>query len=185
MRAKRSNLTKKILRFAQNDKTKKVNMKKVFLLATIMIPLGIFAQENGNLNPQVQIQNVNYYNQIDDNNNSLGNVSNKINDDVTQTNIAVQQANPPAQQQGSSLGNIFSSSENENQQTKKPYCKDCEEVKKAIAAAHSSSESSHNKKSFSIRKWADKFSFNMNAKMKKMFARKYKAHTSFEVCFNW
>ena len=71
-------------------------MKNFFLVSAIILPLGIFAQVN-NVNPQAQ--NINYYNQIDENNNSLGNSSGKINDDKNsiQTNIINQQANPPMQ----------------------------------------------------------------------------------------
>ncbi len=163
---------------------KNTQMKPLLLLSTLALPIGIFAQGNFHANPPAQqAQNINYYDQLD-NNNSLGNASNKINDDAIQTNIAVQQqANPPAQQ-GSSLGNIFGSVENDNQQAKKPYCKDCEEVKKAIAAAHSSS-GSHHRKAGGLKKWSKKFSYNTRVKMKKIFAHKYRPKTSYEVCFLW
>src|ERR1051326_2001850 len=158
-------------------------MKKAFLLISIMLPIGMFAQGN---HTNIQGQNVNYFNQIDETNNSLGNAFNKINDDVIQTNIAVQAVNPPVQsQQGSSAGNFFNSPNNDNQQIKKPYCKDCEAVKKAIAAAHASSGGSHSGKHFSIKNWYERVSYNANLKMKKIFARKYKAKTSYSVCFNW
>ena len=163
-------------------------MKKLFLLSAITLPLGIFAQVN-NINPppQSQMQNVNYYDQLD-NNNSLGNASG-INNDINpiQTNIGnfQQQANPPAQvQQKKESGSIFGSEENDNSQGK-VKCKDCEEVKKAIASAHASSGVSHHRKSFSVRQWSNRFSGRMNMKMKKMFAHKHKVKTSYAMCFNW
>ena len=166
-------------------------MKKFFLLTTITLPLGIFAQgANTNINPpthaqeEQQAQNINYYNKIDENNNSLGNASNGINNDINliQTNIGnyQQQANPPAQQQ-SSLGNIFGLNDNDNTQGK-VKCKDCEEVKQAIKASHAPSSGSYHKKS---KDWKKIFSGRMHMKMKKIFARKHKVKTSYSVCFNW
>lgn len=159
-------------------------------ITALTLPIGMFAQgPNTNIqnNPpsQVQMQNINYYNQIDDNNNSLGNAS-IINDDENpiQTNLGNdfhQQGNPPAQeQQQFSLGNIFGSNANDN----KP-CTDCDEVKKAIKISHASSGGSHHRKSFSVKKWGKKISYNTNLKMKKIFAKKYKAKTTFASCFNW
>ena len=161
-------------------------MKNFFLVSAMILPLGIFAQVN-NVNPPPQAQNVNYYDQLD-NNNSLGNASG-INNDINpiQTNIGnfQQQANPPAQvQQKKESGSIFGSEENDNSQNK-VKCKDCEEVKKAIAAAHSSSGVSHHRKSFSVKQWSNRFSGRMNMKMKKMFAHEYKVKTSYAMCFNW
>ena len=163
-------------------------MKKFFLLTTIALPLGIFAQVN-NINPppQSQMQNVNYYDQLD-NNNSLGNASG-INNDINpiQTNIGnfQQQANPPAQvQQKKESGSIFGSEENDNSQVN-VKCKDCEEVKKAIAAAHSSSGASHHRKSFSMKQWSHQFAGRTNMKMKKVFAHHRKIKSNYEVCFNW
>jgi hypothetical protein len=162
-------------------------MKKVFALISLTLPFGMFAQGNFNINPPPQAQNVNYYNQIDETNNSLGNTQGKMNDDINpvQTNIAVQTANPPTQQGSQSGENFSGTGQNDNVQNKKPYCKECEEVKKAIAAAHASSGSSHHKKSPSLKKWGERFSYNTNVKMKKLFARKYKAKTSYEICFLW
>lgn len=150
-------------------------MKNLLIISALSFPLGIFAQGNGNANPQVQMQNVNYYNLINNDEN--------INDKLIQTNIYVQQANPPAQeQQGSSLGNIFGS--NEDVQQEKP-CTDCDEVKKAIKLSYASSGGSYHRKSFSMKKWSRTFSGKMNMKMKKMFAKKYKVKTSYSLCFNW
>ncbi|MBI3501513.1 MAG: hypothetical protein HY063_06945 [Bacteroidetes bacterium] len=151
-------------------------MKNLFLISILVLPIGIFAQSNGNGNQQIQMQNVNYYDQIDINNN-----------DAIQTNLGnfSQQANPPAQvQQQKSSGSIFGSEE--NNETPKSYCKDCDAVHKALAAAHASSASgTHHRKTSGFKKWCEKFSYNTSLKMKKMFARKYRAKTSYEICFNW
>ena len=165
-------------------------MKKILIPSslTFVVMLSVveaFAQgpnTNIQINPQAQSQNINYYDQINDNNNSLGNTSNIINDDINpiQTNLGNQQANPPAEQQGISFGNIFGSGEQQN----KP-CTDCDEVKQAIKASHASSGSSYHRKPFSMKKWSRTFSGKMNLKMKKMFAKKYKAKTSYAICFNW
>ena len=163
-------------------------MKNFFLVSAMILPLGIFAQVNHpEINPPPQAQNVNYYDQLD-NNNSLGNASG-INNDINpiQTNIGnfQQQANPPMQiQQQKSSGSIFGSEENDNSQVN-VKCKDCDEVKKAIAAAHSSSGSNHRGKSFGIKQWSHQFAGRTNMKMKKMFAHKYKVKTSYAMCFNW
>ena len=162
---------------------------QINLMTAVIVTLSgveAFAQgPNTNINPPPQAQNVNYYNQID-NNNSLGNAFNEINNDKNpiQTNIMIQQqANPPAQeQQGSAIGNIFSSNENVPQE--KP-CKDCDEVKQAIKASHASSGGSHHRKSFGMKKWSRVFSGKMHMKMKKVLAKKYKVKTSYALCFNW
>lgn len=165
-------------------------MKKFLIISALTLPMGIFAQGNFQINPPPQqAQTINYYNQIDDNNNSLENTS-SINDDENpiQTNIAIQQkANPHAEQQGVSLGNFFSSSGNDGAQQNKP-CTDCDEVKQAIKASHAaaaSSGNSHHRKSLGMKKWGKKFSYNTNLKIKKMFAKKYKAKTTFASCFSW
>ncbi|MBI4930923.1 MAG: hypothetical protein HY841_09190 [Bacteroidetes bacterium] len=157
------------------------------LLTALALPIGIFAQgPNTNINPPPQIQNVNYINLIDENNNSLGNASGKINDDINpiQTNIAIQQqANPPAQVQQQSSGSIFGSED--NNQSKTTGCNDCDAVKQAIKASHASSGGNYHKKSFGMKRWSRTFSGKMNMKMKKMFTKKYKAKTSYALCFNW
>ncbi len=159
---------------------KKNKMKNFLLLSAPTLPIGMFAQgPNTNNNPplQVQIQNINYYDQINDNN---------INNDINpiQTNLGnnfQQQANPPAQEEEQqSSGSFFGSNTNNN----KP-CDDCDEVKQAIKISHASSGGSHHRKSFSMKKWSRTFSGKMNLKMKKMFAKKYKTKTSFAACFNW
>ena len=162
-------------------------MKKFFLLATFILPFGVFAQTN-NINPQVQMQNANYYNQIDDSNNSLGNASNEINKDANpiQTNLGnFKQTNPPAQvQQQQSSESVFGLNEKDNNH-EKVYCKDCEAVKKALAAAHASSGASHRGKAFSMNQWSKKISGSMYMKMRKTFAHHKKVKTSYEICFNW
>ena len=163
-------------------------MKTLLTITTFSLPLGIFAQGNHlEINPPPQAQNINYYNQIDENN-LLGNASG-INNDINpiQTNIGnfQQQANPPAQvQQKKESGSIFGSEENDNSQDK-VKCKDCEEVKKAIAAAHSSSGANHHRKSFNIKQWSHQFAGRINMKMKKVFAHHRKIKSNYEVCFNW
>jgi len=161
-------------------------MKNFLIITTLTLPIGIFAQGPNThiqINPPAQAQNINYYDQID-NNNSLGNASNVINNDINpiQTNIAIQQqVNIPAQSVPQSGWNPFGSVENNND---KP-CTDCDEVKQAIKASHASSGSSYHKKSFSMKKKLRIFSGRMNMKMKKIFAKKYKAKTSYAICFNW
>ena len=143
----------------------------LLLLSTLTLPFGLSAQ--GNANPQVQMQNVNFYVQ--------GNTDNSINDNnQIQTNLIEQQENPPAQQQKSS-GNVFGSEDNSSDQAN---CKDCEAVKKALKAAHSSS-GIHHSKHRGIKTWGTKFSGRMNLKMKKVFAHRHKVRTSYETCFNW
>ena len=164
-------------------------MRKLFLLSAITFPTGVFAQgPNTNVNPPAQasqMENVNYYNKIDENNFSLGNAPGDINDDANpiQTNIAMQAATTPAQQEKESGSNFLNSEENDNSQGK-VKCKDCEEVKKAIAAAHSSS-GTHHRKSGGMKKWGKKFSYNTQTKMKRLFAKKYKVKTTFASCFSW
>jgi len=156
-------------------------------IATLSGVEGFAQGPNTNINPPPQIQNVNYINLIDENNNSLGNASNKINDDVNliQTNIAIQQqANPPVQvQQQQSSGSIFGSEE--NNQSKTTGCKDCDAVKQALKASHISSGTGYQKKSLGIKQWSRTFSGRMYMKMKKTFAHHRKIRTSYEVCFNW
>jgi hypothetical protein len=143
-------------------------MKSLLIIIALTLPLGVFAQGNI-VNAQMQAQNVNYYDNINDDNNPI------------QTNIANQQANPPAQEQSS--GNSFGSEE--NNQTKTTGCKDCDAVKKALAAAHASSGARHHQRSFGMKRWAKTFAGRMDMKMKKVFAHRKKIRTSYEFCFNW
>ena len=145
-------------------------MKTLLILSALALPLGTFAQVN-NVNPQAQMQNSNYYDQLD------------INDDNSniQTNPGNAQANPPAQVQQKSSGSFFGSNENDNSQGK-VHCKDCDAVKKALRASQTSS---HHRNPFNMKKWGNKFSARMNMKMKKIFAHRKKIKTSYEVCFNW
>ena len=146
-------------------------MKTILLLSTLTLPLGLSAQ--GNANPQAQIQNVNFYVQ--------GNTDNSLNDNnPIQTNLDYQQENPQVQQQ-KSFGNFFGSEDNSSDPA---YCKDCEAVKAALKAAHSTSGVRHARHR-GIKTWGNKFSGRMNLKMKKMFARTHKVRTSYETCFNW
>lgn len=170
-------------------------MKPLLLISILIFSIRTFGQFTihanqfvmPNSNPSAQqAQNINYYNQVDDNNNSFGNAS-SINDgeNPVQTNISNQQkTNPAAEQQGISLGNFFGSDGNDDAQQNKP-CTDCDEVKQAIKASHVSSGEGYHKKSFSMRRWSKTFSGKVNMKMKKTFARKYKAKTSYALCFNW
>lgn len=161
----------------------------LLLLVSLSLPVRIFAQGNGNANPQMQIQNLNYYDQID-NNNSLGNNSNKKNDDINpiQTNLGNLQANPSAQeQQQKSQESVFGSETNDNVQ-EKTKCKDCDAVHKAMkAAAHSSSAPSTrgHGKTFSFNGWLKKISGRMDIKIKKIFSHQRKFKTNYEVCYNW
>ena len=143
----------------------------LLFISTLALPLGLFAQ--GNANPQAQMQNVNFYVQ--------GNTVNSFNDNnQIQTNLSEQQENPPVQQQKSS-GNFFGSGDNSSDPA---YCKDCEAVKAALKAAHSTSGVRHARHR-GIKTWGNKFSDRMNLKMKKVFGHKYKVKTTYSVCFNW
>lgn len=126
-------------------------MKKIFFLSAIVLPTLLFAQENGN--PQVQIQNVNYFNQ--------GEVK---------------------EQQSSAKG--FGPEDNKDKLTPTTGCKDCDAVHQALKAAHILS-GSHHKKSFRMKAWAKIISGRTSLRVKKLFARKYKAKTSYAICFNW
>lgn len=142
-------------------------MKNLLLLTALTFPIGIFAQgPNTNTNPpaQVQVQGRNTNNYI------------QINYD---DNVVDQQANPPQQQSGG-RGPIFSS----NNSGSTP-CTDCDNVKKAIKLSHASSGSGSHKKTPGLKKGMKKFSGRMNIKMKKAFARRYKAKPNHAICFNW
>ena len=153
------------------------------LLLTLILPLGLFAQgTNTIINPpaQVQMQNINFSNEI--------NTDNNINDDnqATQVNVEDQQANPPAQAQHSALGNLFgSNSEDNDPQAKTTGCKDCDAVKNALRSARSSSGASHRGRSMGIKRWSKTFSGKLNMKMRKAFTRTHKVKTSYAICFNW
>lgn len=144
-------------------------MKNFLIITALTFPIGIFAQGSTNANLQMQMQNVNYYNNINDDTNPV------------EVNTAIQQqVNPPIQeQQQSSIGNIFGSDLNNN----KP-CTDCDEVKAAIKVSYSSSGISHGK-TFSMKKWTKKISGKADMKLRKMMAQKKKVKTSFDCCFNW
>jgi hypothetical protein len=158
-------------------------MKNLLLITALTLPLGVFAQGNTNINPQVQIQNVNYFNQIE--------IHNDL--DSIQTHTGNQQANPPVQDQqfaeadppsgGQSSGNVFSSDENNKPKT--TGCKDCDAVKQALKASQASSSGSQHKKYYSIKQWSKIVEGKMNLKMKKVFANRYRARTSYAICFNW
>ena len=146
-------------------------MKTLIIITALTLPLGVFAQSN-NINPQVQIQNVNYYDNINDDNNSI------------QTNIQNQQANPPAQMQQESQGSSFWGTGTNDNTSEKVHCKDCDAVKAALKASRATS-GAHHGNSFNIKKWGSKFAGRMNMKMKKLFTHRQKVRTNYEVCFNW
>lgn len=149
-------------------------MKYLLILTTLALPISLLAQgSNSNINPQaqVQMQNINYYNnQID------------INDDnIIQTNSAPQQANPIEQaKESTTQGSFFGSNNNDN----KP-CKDCDEVKQAIKVSHASDGGGHHKRSFDAVQWSRTLEGKMHMKMRKTFTRPYKPKTSYALCFNW
>lgn len=136
-------------------------MKNLLFITSLTLPIGTFAQN-------MQQQAVNYYDQINDNNNiiQMNNPGNY---------------NPPAQVQQQTTQGSFFGSENNNE---KP-CNDCDEIKQAIKASHASSGGSYHRKSFSMKKWSRTFSGKMHMKMKRAFAKKYKVKTSYSFCFNW
>ncbi len=151
-------------------------MKNVLLITALTLPIGIFAQGpnvNINLPVQSQMQNTNYFNQID-----INNDNNPI-----QTNLGNQQMNPSAQVKQQSTGNIFGSEENNKSKTTE--CKDCDAVKKALKASYASSSGTRHNKSYSIQQWSRMMEGKINIKMKKVFGRRYKSKTSYAVCFNW
>lgn len=159
-------------------------MKNFLIITALTHPFGIFAQgPNTNINPPPQSQNVNYINLIDENNNSLGNTSYIINDDINpiQTNLGNQQANPPAEVQQQATQGSFFGSENNNE---KP-CNDCDEVKTAIKASHYFSSGVHHSKSVNMKQWSKKVSGKMHMKMRKTFSRSRKVKTNYAICFNW
>ena len=162
-------------------------MKNFLIISALTLPIGIFAQgpnTNIQINPQAQSQNINYYDQINDNNNSLGNANAKINDAINPIQLNIgnfqQQANPPVQEQQQSSGSFFGSNSNDN----KP-CDDCDEVKQAIKASKNYSSGMSYGKSFSMKKWTKKISGKADMKLRKMMAQKKKVKTSFDCCFNW
>jgi len=151
-------------------------MKNLLIIVALALPIGIFAQgPNTNINPppQIQMQNVNYMNQIDINN------DNNIN--IIQTNLGNQQANPPAEVQQQATQGSFFGSENNNE---KP-CTDCDEVKTAIKASHYFSSGVHHSKSVNMKQWSKKVSGKMHMKMRKTFSRSRKVKTNYAICFNW
>ncbi len=145
-------------------------MKPLLIISTLTLPLGVFAQGNI-VNTQVKTQNVNYYDQVD-----INNDNNPI-----QTNLENQRVNPPAQQQSSGSFWGTGTSDNTNERV---HCKDCDAVKAALKASRSSS-GTHHGNSFNMKKWGNKFAGRMNMKMKKLFAHRQKVKTNYEVCFNW
>lgn len=152
-------------------------MKNFLIITALTLLLGMTAKgQNTTINLPAQtpqMQNVNYYDQVD--------INNDIN--PVQTNIGNQQANPPAQvQQQQSSGSFFGAEKNKQEKT--TGCKDCDAVKKAIKESHASSVHSYGG-SFSIKKWGNKFSARMHMKIKKMFAHRKKIKTSYDICFNW
>jgi len=165
-------------------------MKKFFLLSAIALPIGLFAQGPNNNPPQQvqQIQTINYINQTIENNNPDESFANKINNDKNPLQINIlnsQQANPPAQvQQQQSSGSFFGSDENETNKVKTTGCKDCDAVKKALAASHASS-GGHHGKSFNLQQWSKTISGKIYMKTRKTFARHKKIKTSYEICFHW
>ena len=147
-------------------------MKKILIITALSLPLGVFAQGN-NVNPQVQnmphgnqLQNTNYYDNINDNNNPI------------QANISNQQANPPIQQ------SFFGSGTNDNTNGK-VRCKDCEAVKAALKAVHHSPAGIHKRSPWRIKKRLKKIPGKINLRMQKIFSHKKKVRTTYETCFKW
>ena len=67
----------------------------------------------------------------------------------------------------------------------KVRCKDCDAVKKALAAAHASPKASHHSNFWRMQRWSKKISGRMDVKMKRLFVHHKKFKTTYETCFNW
>lgn len=140
-------------------------MKYLLFLIILALHFSLAAQgPNTNTNPPVQAQGRNTANYI------------QINYD---DNVVDQQASPP-QQQSRGRGPIFGS-----ENSGSTPCTDCDNVKKAIKLSHATSGSGSHKKTSGFKKGMKKFSGRMNIKMKKVFARKYKAKPNYAICFIW
>lgn len=68
----------------------------------------------------------------------------------------------------------------------KEECDDCEEVKAAVKTVKISSGSAVKfyRKHRALKRWK-KFTYDFNLKMKRVFARTYKAKTLYSDCFKW